>query len=88
VSSDLFDDTSVLRFLETRFGGEVLNLSAWRRATVGDLTGALDFRKPDQSIPNLPSRLQAPRQEIQEVPTTQTVPIQEPGSPTRPCGLW
>jgi phospholipase C len=38
VSSDLFDHTSVLRFLETRFGAEVPNLSAWRRATVGDLT--------------------------------------------------
>src|SRR6202023_2213561 len=38
VSSDLFDHTSLLRFLETRFGAEVPNLSAWRRATVGDLT--------------------------------------------------
>ena len=37
VSSDTFDHTSVLRFLETRFGAEVPNLSAWRRATVGDL---------------------------------------------------
>src|SRR6202051_3793404 len=32
VSSALFDHTSVLRFLETRFGAEVPNLSAWRRA--------------------------------------------------------
>ena len=37
VSSDLFDHTSVLRFLETLFGAEVPNLSAWRRATVGRL---------------------------------------------------
>jgi phospholipase C len=99
VSSDLFDHTSVLRFLETRFGAEVPNLSAWRRATVGDLTSALNFKKPDQSIPNLPSTLQAVQQEIQEcvanlagttpytVPTTQTVPIQEPGTPTRPSGV-
>jgi phospholipase C len=99
VSSDLFDHTSVLRFLETRFGAEVPNLSAWRRAAVGDLTSALNFKKPDQSIPNLPSTLQALQQEIQEcvanlagttpytVPTTQTVPIQEPGSPTRPSGV-
>jgi phospholipase C len=55
VSSDLFDHPSVLRFLETRFGAEVPNLSAWRRATVGDLTSTLNFKKPDQSIPNLPS---------------------------------
>jgi phospholipase C len=44
VSSDLFDHTSVLRFLETRFGAEVPNLSAWRRATVGDLTSVLNFK--------------------------------------------
>src|ERR1039457_2329891 len=50
VSSDLFDHTSVLRFIETRFGAEVPNLSAWRRAAVGDLTSAFNFKKPDQSI--------------------------------------
>src|SRR6201997_3348986 len=55
ISSDLFDHTSVLRFLETRFGAEVPNLSAWRRATVGDMTSAFNFTKPDYSIPNLPS---------------------------------
>ena len=51
------------------------------------LTSALDFKRPDESIPNLPSTLQAPQQEIQEVPTTQTVPIQEPGTRTRPSGV-
>jgi len=61
VSSALFDHTSVLRFLETRFGAEVPNLSAWRRATVGDLTSAFNFAKPDQSIPALPSTLPAIR---------------------------
>src|SRR5467141_2974267 len=99
VSSDLFDHTSVLRFLETRFGAEVPNLSAWRRATVGDLTSALNFRKPDQSIPNLPSTLAAIPQVIQQciaslagtapytVPTTQTLPTQESGTAARPSGL-
>jgi phospholipase C len=99
VSSDLFDHTSVLRFLETRFGAEVPNLSAWRRATVGDLTSALNFKKPDQSIPNLPPTLPADQQVIQEcvanlagttpymVPSPQTVPAQESGTPTRPSGI-
>jgi phospholipase C len=99
VSSDLFDHTSVLRFLETRFGAEVPNLSAWRRAAVGDLTSALNFQKPDQSIPNLPSTLPAVQQVIQQcvanlagttsyaVPTAQTVPTQESGTATRPSGL-
>ncbi|MGH9704256.1 MAG: phospholipase C [Candidatus Acidiferrales bacterium] len=99
VSSDLFDHTSVLRFLETRFGAEVPNLSAWRRAAVGDLTSALNFKKPDQSIPNLPSTFPAAQQAIQQcianlagftpytVPSTQNVPTQESGSPTRPSGV-
>jgi len=99
VSSDLFDHTSVLRFLETRFGAEVPNLSAWRRSAVGDLTSALNFKKPDQSIPNLPSTLPAIQQVIQEcvatlggtiptaVPSPQTLPTQESGTPARPSGL-
>jgi phospholipase C len=99
VSSDLFDHTSVLRFLETRFGAEVPNLSAWRRATVGDLTSALNFKKTDQSIPNLPSTLPAVPQAILQcaanlagttpytVPSPQTVPTQEAGSAARPSGV-
>jgi phospholipase C len=99
VSSDLFDHTSVLRFLETRFGAEVPNLSAWRRATVGDLTSALNLKKVDQSIPSLPSTLPAVQQLIQQcvanlagttpytVPATQALPTQESGSATRPSGV-
>src|SRR6266404_1631659 len=99
VSSDLFDHTSVLRFLETRFGAEVPNLSAWRRAAVGDLTSALNFKKPDQSIPNLPSTLPGIPQAIVQcaanlagttpytVPNPQTVPTQEAGSAPRPSGV-
>src|ERR1700758_5099295 len=59
VSSDLFDHTSVLRFLETRFGAEVPNLSAWRPPAFGDPTSAFNFSKPDQSVPVLPSTLPA-----------------------------
>ena len=54
INSDRFDHTSVLRFIETRFGVEVPNLSSWRRETVGDLTTALDFSSPDLSLPSLP----------------------------------
>ena len=99
VSSDLFDHTSVLRFLETRFGAEVPNLSAWRRATVGDLTSAFNFKSPDQSIPNLPSTLPGDPQAISQcvanlagfvpytVPATQALPNQESGPPSRPSGI-
>ena len=54
VNSDLFDHTSMLRFLETRFGVPVPNLSVWRRRTVGDLTSTLDVSAPDVSTPSLP----------------------------------
>jgi phospholipase C len=98
VSSDLFDHTSILRFLETRFGAEVPNLSAWRRAALGDLTSAFNFASPDQSIPNLPPTLQAIPQIIQQceanlagttpypVPNPQSLPTQESGTARKPSG--
>ena len=43
VCSDTFDHTSTLRFLETRFGAQVPNLSKWRRGVTGDLTSAFNF---------------------------------------------
>jgi len=56
VSSEVFDHTSTLRFLEQRFGVEVPNLSAWRRSVTGDLTSTLDLSGPgDTSVPVLPS---------------------------------
>ena len=51
--SDVLDHTSVLRFIETRFGVQVPNLSAWRRGVTGDFTGALGCT-PDLSVPVLP----------------------------------
>jgi phospholipase C len=98
VSSDLFDHTSILRFLETRFGAEVPNLSAWRRQTVGDMTSAFNFTKPDYSIPSLPSTTSALQSELTEclnnlagfepytLPSPQQMPTQEAGTPTRPSG--
>lgn len=98
ISSDLFDHTSVLRFLETRFGAEVPNLSAWRRSAVGDMTSAFNFTKPDTSIPSLPSTTAALQDAITScvsnlagftpypLPATQTMPTQETGTPTRPSG--
>jgi phospholipase C len=98
VSSDLFDHTSILRFLETRFGAEVPNLSAWRRATVGDLTSAFNFAAPDRSVPNLPSTLPGIPEIIQQcaanlagtastpLPNPQSLPTQEAGTARRPSG--
>jgi phospholipase C len=56
VCSDTFDHTSTLRFIETRFGVEVPNLSPWRRRVTGDLTSAFNFAaKPSTGRPRLDS---------------------------------
>jgi phospholipase C len=91
VCGDTFDHTSVLRLLETRFGVEVPNLTAWRRATCGDLTTAFGFGEPARlDVPPMPetqARLervfeQLPGLPPPKVPTMQTMPVQEAG--TRP----
>lgn len=51
VSSEVFDHTSVIRFLEQRFGVMEPNISAWRRAVCGDLTACFDFRTPNANFP-------------------------------------
>jgi phospholipase C len=88
VASETFDHTSLLRFLEARFGVREPNISAWRRQTVGDLTSALRFPRRDVPFPILSDPAPLVAQEEQEVatlpppsvPTTQTMPHQEPGS--------
>jgi phospholipase C len=93
VSSEVFDHTSTLRFLETRFGAEVPNLSKWRRDTCGDLTRALNLANPDPSIPKLPTPPPADPTMIgcspllDAYPPTKGVPKQAPGRPRRPSGL-
>ena len=54
--SDVFDHTSLLRFIEARFGVEVPDLSAWRRGVTGDMTSALALaRPPVLGVPTLPA---------------------------------
>ncbi len=92
VCGDMFDHTSTLRLLETRFGVEVPNLSAWRRQTCGDMTSAFGFGSPiDVSIAQLPQTatdLAVVEKEIltlprPTVPSLQTMPQQEPGTRKR-----
>jgi phospholipase C len=89
VCSDVFDHTSTLRFLERRFGVIEPNISAWRRATVGDMTTALRLGEHDMSMPKLPdpaALLALQGQEAATLPAPvipgadQQVPHQEPGS--------
>jgi phospholipase C len=54
VCNHTFDHTSLLRFLERRFGAEVPNLTAWRRSVTGDLTSAFNFASVNSTVPSLP----------------------------------
>ncbi|ROS05111.1 phospholipase C [Sinobacterium caligoides] len=45
VNSQVFDHTSVIRFIEERFGVKEPNISEWRREVCGDLTSCFDFSK-------------------------------------------
>ncbi|MTD57230.1 phosphocholine-specific phospholipase C [Amycolatopsis pithecellobii] len=55
VCSEVFDHTSIIRFIERRFGVREPNISPWRRAVTGDLTSAFDFSRKETTVPALPS---------------------------------
>ncbi|NUL25917.1 phosphocholine-specific phospholipase C, partial [Streptomyces lunaelactis] len=52
--SETFDHTSIVRFMERRFGVEEPNISPWRRAVCGDLTSAFDFARTEATPVGLP----------------------------------
>jgi len=91
VASEVFDHTSVLRFLETRFGVREPNISPWRRAVCGDLTSCFDFANPDalDRLPPLPATaaLSQRASRLEEVPppvpALALAPMQETGSRRR-----
>lgn len=65
VNSQVFDHTSVLQFIEKRFGVVEENISPYRRAICGDLTSAFNFTTPNsESLPELPKIDQALAKEI------------------------
>ncbi len=94
VCSETFDHTSVIRFMEKRFGVQEPNISPWRRAVCGDLTSAFDFTQADAAPAALPSTAAyVPPDKNRHAsynptpPATGTLPKQEAGSkPTRALG--
>lgn len=94
VCSEVFDHTSIIRFMEQRFGVHEPNITAWRRAVCGDLTSAFDFSRSSDSVPRLPSTTgYAPPDRdrhpdyVPTVPSDQSVPRQERGiRAARPIG--
>jgi phospholipase C len=55
VCSEVFDHTSVIRFLEVLTGVTEPNISTWRRQVCGDLTSAFDFTTIAPGPPVLPA---------------------------------
>jgi phospholipase C len=91
VNSELFDHTSIIRFIERRFAahGPALresNITPWRRAVAGDLTSAFNFGAPDDARVVLPSTLEFKPPDRDKhpdyrpaPPATQALPRQEAG---------
>ena len=91
--SEVFDHTSVIRFIEARFGVEEPNITPWRRALCGDLTSAFDFESASDRVPSLPSTdvpdtsNQNPTPVRPVPPAVGSVPTQEAGvRPSRRLG--
>ncbi len=92
VSSEVFDHSSLLRFLECRFRIAEPNITPWRRAVCGDLTATLDFSTPQPTAVSLPpTAAYAPPDRSRHpdyqpaLPPAQPMPRQEPGQrPARP----
>ncbi len=81
VCSQVFDHSSIIRFLETWTGVSEPNISAWRRQVCGDLTSAFDFKNPNPNYPNLPvvDAVSCSDGVTPIVPSPQTLPTQETG---------
>jgi phospholipase C len=92
VCSEVFDHTSIVRFMENRFGVGEPNISPWRRAICGDLTSAFDFGLKNTTPAALPDTdgYEPPDNErhpsyVPKPPANPVLPKQERGSrPARP----
>ena len=95
VDSQVFDHTSIIRFIEQRFGPNnpalvESNITPWRRAVAGDLTSAFNFKSPNDASVSLPSTVAYMPSDNNRHPSyypvppfDQALPVQEQG--TRPA---
>ncbi|MET3923550.1 phospholipase C [Arthrobacter sp. UYEF20] len=94
VCSETFDHTSIVRFLEARFGVASPNITPWRRAVSGDLTSAFDFSASGGAVPAMPGTSaykpadhQRHPSYVPTPPATNSMPSQEKGTrPSRALG--
>ncbi|WP_327068142.1 phosphocholine-specific phospholipase C [Kitasatospora sp. NBC_01302] len=87
VCSQTFDHTSIIQFIERRFGVHEPNISPWRRAVCGDLTAAFDFRTPDAQVPGLPDTSGYLPPDDNRHPDYKPVPPADPQLPRQERGL-
>ncbi len=93
VNSQVFDHTSLIRFIEAVFGPRVPgglrepNITPWRAAVCGDLTSAFNFATPNVAVVTMPSTAayvppNGDRKTVGYIPVppaVQSMPKQEPG---------
>lgn len=88
VNSQVADHSSVLRFIEARFGVPEPLISPWRRAVSGNLLSCFDFVNPEdngfmQLLPATAARraqsLALPNTKVPATPTTLAAPVQAAG---------
>jgi len=88
VNSQVADHSSVLRFIEARFGVKEPLISPWRRAVSGDLLSCFDFANPEnngfmQLLPETAARrakaLALPSTTVPAIPSSLSAPVQAAG---------
>jgi phospholipase C len=92
VNSQVFDHTSLIRFIEQRFGTGnpdliEANISPWRRAVCGDLTSAFNFANPNAAFPPLPDTSAYQPPDTSRHPDYQPTPPSVQSMPQQEWGL-
>ncbi|MBX9392666.1 phospholipase C, phosphocholine-specific [Streptomyces sp. TRM72054] len=87
VCSETLDHTSILRFMERRFGVQEPNISPGRRAICGDLTSAFDFSRKDTRPAALPGTDGYEPPDRERHPDYRPTPPADPDMPKQERGL-
>ena len=92
VNSQVFDHTSLIRFIEARFAKdhpELIepNITPWRRAVTGDLTSTFDFARPNAWRPRLPDTAAYQPQDLVRHPNYVPVPPVDQKMPAQESGV-
>jgi phospholipase C len=87
VCSETLDHTSILQFMERRFGVRETSISPWRRTVCGDLTSAFDFSRKDSRPAALPGTDAYEPQDRDRHPDYRPTPPADPDMPRQERGL-